>query len=419
MHHIKNYIRSIDLNIFLVFSLLFITYSIILRQFGHDFDTYSWKEWSKFIYQNGLANTYKSWTDYLPLYHYILYIFGQIQGSLEHIEQNIHSLKIFTLIFDFISGYLIYFLLRKKYTDSYKALILSLFYFLNIAYFYNTLIWGQVDGIMACFVLLSLYMAIKEKVLFSLIFLILSLNVKLQSIIFIPIIGLILIPSLVSKFSFKNMSLWLGGPIFIQFIILLPFIITGDLGRIWIIVYESVDKYPVISMNAYNFWLFFFPKDFMTTSDTLKFMGLTLKSWGLILFFTMSLIALFPLLKNLLNKILKKESTMLSQYKIFIIAALIALIFFFFNTQMHERYSHPAILFLAIYALLYNRYLPYIVGSIAYFLNMEDVLKYLNLHNYSTLFFTNWVISIIYLITISILFYDLFKKESQIQENYF
>ena len=106
-------------------------------------------------------------------------------------------------------------------------------------------------------------------------------------------------------------------------------------------------------MNAYNFWLFFFPKDFMTTSDTLKFMGLTLKSWGLIMFFTLSLVALLPLLKSSLYKLLKKEGIALPQSKIFIIAALIALFFFFFNTQMHERYSHPAILFLAVYALLF------------------------------------------------------------------
>ncbi len=85
---------------------------------------------------------------------------------------------------------------------------------------------------------------------------------------------------------------------------------------------------------------------------------------------------------------------------------------------MHERYSHPAILFLAVYALFYNRYLPYITGSFAYFLNMEDVLKYLNLHNYSTVFYTNWVISILFLITISILFYDLFKKNTHINEDY-
>ncbi len=332
MIHIKRFIRTIDLNVIIVISLLFMTYVIALPHFGHNFDTFSWKEWSKYIYQNGLSSAYKSWTDYLPFYQYVLYIFGQIQGSVEHIEQNIYYLKIFTLIFDFISGYLIFSILKKKYQDGNTALVISLFYFLNIAYFYNTIIWGQVDGIMACFVLLSLYFAIKEKVLLALIFMILSINVKLQSIIFIPLTGLILLPSFIKNFSTKNLLIWVGVPLFIQFAILLPFALAGDLDRIWSVVHKSVDKYPVISMNAYNFWVFFFPKNFMTASDTIKFWGLPLKSWGLILFFTLSFIAMIPLLKNTLLNFMKNEHARLSQARILIAAALISLIFFFFNT---------------------------------------------------------------------------------------
>ena len=48
--------------------------------------------------------------------------------------------------------------------------------------------------------------------------------------------------------------------------------------------------------------------------------------------------------------------------------------FFFFNTQMHERYSHPAMLMAFLYGILNKNYWIYGITSIAYFLNMEKTL---------------------------------------------
>jgi len=62
--------------------------------------------------------------------------------------------------------------------------------------------------------------------------------------------------------------------------------------------------------------------------------------------------------------------------KIWLTAALIGLIFFFFNTQMHERYSHYAFIFITVYAFSKRHYIPYILFSIAYLLNLDAVLEW-------------------------------------------
>ena len=66
---------------------------------------------------------------------------------------------------------------------------------------------------------------------------------------------------------------------------------------------------------------------------------------------------------------------------------MIPLLFAFFNTQMHERYWHAAVLFLAAYGFLRRDYWPYVLVSVAYFLNLEGVLRFLQLKKYSVLIF--------------------------------
>ena len=56
---------------------------------------------------------------------------------------------------------------------------------------------------------------------------------------------------------------------------------------------------------------------------------------------------------------------------------LIPLAFCFFNTQMHERYWHPALLLLGAHAILTRRYVLFGVFSLAYYLNVEGSLHYL------------------------------------------
>ncbi|SFT84641.1 Mannosyltransferase related to Gpi18 [Lishizhenia tianjinensis] len=405
---------------YLLFCLLLLSFFwVIMPTSGHGYDTYCWRIWTEHVFHVGLPNIYYGSTDYLPLYHYILMLYGEAQGSVEAIGRNLHYLKLVTLCFQFVSGYFLIKLLWTSKMTWERALLFAAAFLLNIAVMYNTLIWGQVDGILTCFVFIAIYYAYKKRVVLSLIFTILALNFKLQGIIFLPLIVLLLLPVIKENITWKKVSIWVLVPLNIQLLILLPFIYSNTLGNVWNVVSGSFGKYPSVSMNAYNFWFLLFDGDLMKIEDSTLYLGLSYKQWGLLLFFAFSFLTLWPLLLQVWRAVFNQISFNFPMDKMLLIAALIPLLFFFFNTQMHERYSHPALIFLIAYGLLSKRFLIPVLGCMAYFLNMEDVFRFLALKKYGILFFDTDFIAALYLLCILLLLKDLygirfFKRERKL-----
>jgi len=417
------YLGILDLSCrkeYLICALLFSVYVLILPNSGHDFDTFCWREWSIFILENGLGKVYDSWTNYLPLYHYVLFLFGKIQGSAEDITRNSHYLKAINLMFDF-SGALIAGRLAVKESKGGSSLFYSLLLLLNIAYLYNTMIWNQMDSILATLALIMMIFAATGKVTSALIFLVLLVNLKLQSVIFIPLLGLLLIPAIVRQFTWQRLATWIVIPAVVYLLILLPFMLEGGLVKIIGLYASLVDTYPYLSMNAYNFWYWWAgDNDPMKMYDsTVIFAGLTAKNTGLMAFFITSGLALFPLLRDSVRRIIYgvdevgETSHVIPIKKVMLAATLVSLLFFFFNTQMHERYSHPAILFSAVSCMISGRYIVYVLISCAYLLNMEAVLKFWNLPNYHTLVFHPDFVAGLYFLAIVMLFVELFLKKQK------
>lgn len=388
-------------------SMILILFYMLVPHTGFSYDIYCWKEWTKYIYQNGLGNVYNSFTDYLPLYHYILKLYGLIQGSIENIESNIYQLKLINLLFHFVTGFFMALFIKRNHSWE-KVIFFIVFYLLNISILYNTVIWGQVDEILTCFVFISCYFAYNKKVLPSLIFFIVAINFKLQAIIFMPVIGLMLLPVIISTYSTKKIITWLFVPLLIQTLIIMPFIITGTLDKMWNVITGSFGKYPVVSMNAYNVWDLLLSGDLYHMPDSETFKGVSYKNWGLLMFFAASGAALFPLAKQVFLSVKEKTTFNFPLSRLLIICAIIPLLFFYFNTQMHERYSHPALAFLIAYTIFTNKPFISIIGCLAYFLNLEGVLRFMNLENYGTLIFNRDFISMLYLLTIAWLYIELF-----------
>lgn len=406
--------------------ILFAFCLIMLPYGGHGSDVGLWEYWTNYIQSNGLGEIYNSNTDYLPLYHYILKVFGDIQGGdTVAVHDNIHYLKLITLLFDFIIGYFIARMVKRQEISWEKLLLnILMFYLLNIAILYNSLIWNQVDSILTCFALISCYFAFKKRITLSLVFLFLAINFKLQAIIFVPVIGLLLLPVAISTFSVKRLAQWILIPALLQFLIVLPFILAGTGEKLWDVVFNSVGKYPQVSMNAYNIWDIFLPgEDLMSMRDSEIFIGATYKNWGLYMFFIASTIALFPLAKAAFLAIVRKTEFHISMEKFLITCALIPLLFFFFNSQMHERYSHPAFAFLIAYSLYTKKPLVATIGCLAYLLNMEGVLRVLHLTTYnSMLIFDRTFIAYLFLFVIVLLCADLYnfnvRKKSKDDPSY-
>ncbi len=382
--------------IFLCFSLPTINFSL---------DMNYWASWSTSFLENGLVKGYEmAECNYLPFYVYILKLYGWFNGSSVEIYRNINNLKIFTLLFDIMGVYVILQYLVKFNISPYKV-FLVLF---NISYLYNSIIWGQVDSIFTFFAFVSVFFALKERVSWSIIFFVLALNTKLQAIIFTPIVAIILIPQIFK--NPKSLIVGLFGGLLIQLIIILPFLVENKLDVLLKIVFGSVGYYPVVSLNAFNIWHLFLEGDLMEISDELLFWGIKYKSWGFILFFFFSFLALIPLLITTIQHMIEKSEKTIEYYKMaFLTSALIPLIFFYFNTQMHERYCHPMIIFIAIYALISSNYICYILLSIGYFLSLEKIVMSLRLKKYGTLIFDNRFIAFLFLLGLVYILFQLYS----------
>lgn len=404
----RNYYKR-EYNIFIIYLILFLLYAYSCGFYpGHFGDTLCWREWASHNLEHGLSHAYQSWTDYLPLYHYVLYFFAKIQGSAESIFNHIHQLRYFTLSVEFIAGFFLLKLIYDRYKSLYESVLYSMFYFFNISMFYNTVVWGQIDGMLSSLIFISFFFAYKQKVSWSAFFYVLALNLKLQAIIFLPVIGLMLLPVIIDDFSWKNLLRWFWFPAYIQVLIITPYIIVGDMDKIWMLITGSIGRYPSISMNAFNVWHLFLKGDLMNSSDLITFWGISYNRWGLLMFFTSSFFALFYLLKINYQRIRNIKNTV-SLQKTLLTAGLITLLFFYFNTQMHERYAHPALIFLAAYVIFSKKYLVFILLSVAYFINLEAVLNQFNLFGFDGI---RQVCSVLYLVVIILLFFELYRKPS-------
>jgi hypothetical protein len=295
----------------------------------------------------------------------------------------------------------------KKEEQNY-AIAKTLFYLLNIAVLYNAIVWGQVDIVSTCFVFISCYMAFYARITLSLLFLVLALNYKLQCIIFLPVVGLVLLPSLILNFSVKKLAQWTLVPVAIQVLILVPYLLEGSTDQIWQVITAAFGVFPMISANAYNAWYLLLPGTNMQSSDLVEFAGITYKRWGLIMFFISSAIALFPFMLSLYQSLKTKQLVQIPPERAFIIFSLVPLLFFYFNTEMHERYSHPALPFLITFCILKRSYLLLAVASGAYLLNLEGVFKFLQLPNYETLIFDPRFVSALWLLSILTLYFYLY-----------
>jgi Gpi18-like mannosyltransferase len=382
----------------IVYGLLFIAFVALMPSGGYPPDIECWRRWTLQVLDNGLGSAYQSGTDYMPLHHYILWIYGKTQGTALAITNHINGLKVITLVFHFISGLIIVRLLRDTLKSQSEALVLSLLFLLNIAYLYNTMMWGQADSIFACFVFASLYAAKRERVGLSLLLFVLALNLKLQAIVFAPLVGLALLPSMAARFSWPRLGLWVLVAVGAQMALLLPYWIEGDLDLLWKAVGDSTNRYPFASMNAHNMWYFVFEDPAFEPDD-----GLT---WiGILIFFLLAAVALLPLTRKIYHRLFTTRPVDIRFEQVLLAGTLCGLLFFFFNTQMHERYSHPALLLLAAYALLTAKFVPYVLVSVAYFLNMDAVLDHFHA---SWLPYDPRINALIYFAAIVLLFADLY-----------
>lgn len=379
------------------------------------FDRRCWITWSNYMLSNGLENVYNLGVNYLPLYHYVLYAYAKLAGSTENIIYHINSLKYFTLFFELIGVFFILLLARKKYINNYMVWLTSMAIIFNPAFFYDSVLYGQVDGIYSTFIFVSVFFGIVKKPTLSSIAFLVALNLKLQAITYVPLVFLVNLESVLKDISFSKILSILMPSVVLQVLILLPFAVNGNLGGIWKVITESEGRYPFVSMGAFNFW-YFFVENPKAVYDKMGFLGRSYHRYGQILYIVMIMLAIFPYLKwNYEVLIKKKVLPAFPVEKILLMGVLMSIIFFYFNTEMHSRYVHASIIFAGAYALYSKRYLIFSVLSLAYFLNIESSAKILkgDIIEYSYFFFNPVFVASLFAFALILCFMGVYSKTAK------
>ena len=376
---------------------------------GCVFDINCWLDWGWYGKEKGIQNIYTSSTNYFPLYLYVLTGFASFFDSVEQLGAYIYLLRFVTLVFDILGVYLVYLFLNKRYS----FWMLLFFACINVAFLYNSLIWGQVDAILGFLIFASIYYLHNQKIVLATLLLAFSLTFKLQTIIFLPVFGLYLLyRTPLRQWLLKTV---IAITVFISTLLLIcfPFIIEQDRFLAFkAAVTGLVGYFPVVTMGAANLWgIFLSDRADKITDSTALWGAITYKQAGLFLFYTSSFFALLPLLKAIIAKIKTSTGNVFPLDKLMLVTSLIGLSFYFFNTQMHERYSHPVFLFLMCYSFLKRDFLPFILFSVAYFLNLESAIRWARFDSYRTVIFQRYFMGSLYLIVIIYLFFRLYQKK--------
>lgn len=370
-----------------IYALLFALLVFLTPRSGAYFDLDYWERWAVYIFRHGLGNTYLyDDNNYPPLYQYLLWVYAKVTGSEAKLSHYRSFLKVLVLPFDFAGAILAVRVFGRG--DANQRFLASLLLLLNVGYVYNTVVWVQTDALFSFFVFWAVVLALRERVAASVVAYVLAFSAKTQAIIFLP--PLLLLWGLLWWRAPRTLLTSVGASAVVLLLVLAPFIWGGaqnTLPRIWYVVTHGADFYPYVTMNAYNWWTFWRWEAY--TPDTLHYGALTYKQWGLLGFLTASGVLLLPAAVAAWRRLrLRAAFSPADAAPLLLTFGLVPIAFAYFNTQMHERYWHPAFLFLASYGLLTGRHALFGIFSVAYFLNLESVLHSLNLIKYGTALFS-------------------------------
>ena len=191
---------------FVIPALLFLFITAMLPYLpGLVFDNRDcWEAWAHYIKANGLRNAYGSTTDYMPVYQYFLWFYVKVTGSDQAITDHIPYLRCITLGFDFLGIWYVFKWIDKKL--AYYALLAICI--LNLSYTYDTIIWGQMDGTLSALVFLAMYFVWKGANIWGALLMVLAFNFKIQSIVIVPVWGLLFINNYLTSRKIKDLASW-------------------------------------------------------------------------------------------------------------------------------------------------------------------------------------------------------------------
>lgn len=303
--------------------------------------------WGKFLEQNGGFKGIATLdSDYNAAYLYILAFLTYLPASL------LAKIKVVSFIFEYATAIIVMLIIRNIFILNKKSYLPYLGYGLVLfapTLILNGAVWGQCDIIHTFFIVLSLYLLIKNKYTLSFISFGFALAFKLQAIFFLPVLVLFYIKE--RKFSGLNFLLI---PLTI-FVVFLPAWALGKpISDLFSVYFNQIGQYKSLVLNFSNIY--------SLIPDNYEYFHRS----GIFISFAV-LIGFYVLLSS--TKIKLKPADYIS------IAMITVMICTFFLPSMHERYMFTA----DILAVLYFFLVPnqYFVPLLIWFINVNAYYPFL------------------------------------------
>lgn len=380
---------------------------LVLATFpAFEVDLGTFTAWSRDLGHNGPWNFYHSdsFADWTPGYLYVLTLFGVLDRVFTFdANQYEYLLKLPSIAFDLASVYLLYRLLEGQKPELRFGAAAA--YSLSPALLVVGPVWAQVDSALAFFLLLTVYYFAKGRPVAAATAYTVGFLTKPQAIAALPFLAFWVLrdqlletvrhlPDLrdpterylrIAGDMAVRVARLAWAPLAVAFLIIFPFFPDNPWG-IFDQLQGATEVYPYSTFFAYNFWgMLWAQSDGYPgfPSDSLTFLGLEYRSWGIFLFVVATMAIIFVFRRA-------RSPGLLS-----LAVALSVLAFFVFLTRMHERYLLPFFLpFLAACVLTQSRALWVAFGvlSIVHFLNVYNVYSdpFYNKHGPSIQFLYDW-----------------------------
>lgn len=371
-----------------------------IHGFGIDIGTF--QAWSHDLAYNGPWNFYQDdkFTDYAPGYMYVLLLIGKMVQLFNLTgAQFEYALKVPSIVADIGSALLLYRMLDKQ-RPAVQLFATSVYLFLPCALLVGA-IWGQVDSVLAFFLLLTIYFVGRKKPVAGAVAFSIGFLIKPQAAAALPFLAFWIIRDNPLKWDdFTAFVRYLlppysrgrpkppRNPRVIAECIVFPLLLITLLvipffeyqpWKLFDVLYNAtnVPNYRVNSFWSYNFWntggifKMGFKCDLAGACEgdakATQFLGVSTRWWSLILFGT-ALASVIAVLRNARGIGWLALGTGLS-----------TMAFYMFLTRMHERYVFPALLpLLLACALLHSRFLwaAFVTMATVHFLNLYQVFGY-------------------------------------------
>jgi Gpi18-like mannosyltransferase len=320
----------------LVFSARFLLFTIstvlavwirfTFRGFVSDDYSIFLEPWYLTLRAQGFAAFHNGFSNYTPLYLYLLYF---ISNSLRYLLP-LYAIKFLSIAGDFVCAWLVQQIIVVRYGANsllswigYAAVLLLPTVILNGS------AWAQSDSIFTAAILLSFLFILRHRWTLAFIAYGIALSLKLQSIFFLPFLVLL---GLRGFYSWKYW-IWIPLP---YLIFMIPSWIAGrPLTELLTIYFSQVDMYQLLTLNAPNLYAWISPNAYALWYP----LGLCVGGMAALAYLLIGWKSKIPLTPPLLLQ-----------------AAFLSLLLVpFVLPKMHERYFFPAEIFSIALAIYYPR----------------------------------------------------------------